>query len=112
MSKKKRNEGGIVYSTDPHFFEEETGEAIITRSPAEQKLTVSLDTKHRAGKSVTAIQGFVGAEADLEQLGKHLRNFCGTGGTVKEGIIIIQGDQREKVMQWLLKNGYTQTQKR
>jgi translation initiation factor 1 len=39
-------------------------------------------------------------------LGKQLRNHCGTGGSAKDGEVIVQGDQREKVNQWLLKNGY------
>ena len=53
--------------------------------------------------------GFIGATADVDRLGKILKTYCGTGGSVKDGVIIIQGDQREKVKQWLLKNGYTKT---
>lgn len=112
MTKKKgkstETNNGIVYSTDPSFsFKEESG-PVETLSPAKQKLTIRLDTKQRAGKAVTIVTGFIGSTDDLENLGKSLKNFCGTGGAVKEGEILIQGDQREKVKQWLQKNGYGQ----
>jgi translation initiation factor 1 len=113
MSKKKTSGlGGLVYSTDPGFkIEEEHSEAEETLSPKEQKLRIRLDTKQRAGKAVTLIQDFIGKKDDLEILGKQLKNFCGTGGSVKDGEIIIQGDNRDKVLQWLLKNGYASTKK-
>ncbi len=109
--KKQHNKDGIVYSTDPSFsFEEEQGE--IETLPAEkQLLKIKLDTKHRAGKAVTLVEGFVGKDDDLEILGKQLKNFCGTGGSVKDGCIIIQGDQRDKALQYLQKNKYTKTKK-
>jgi translation initiation factor 1 len=107
MSKKhKPDSRGFVYSTDPSFQFEEKGKAHETLSPADQKLKIRLDTKHRAGKAVTLVEGFTGKEKDLEILSKRLKSFCGTGGSAKDGQIIIQGDQREKVLQWLGKNGY------
>jgi translation initiation factor 1 len=107
MSKKnKPDTRGFVYSTDPNFRFEEDNSAQETLSPAEQKLKVRLETKHRAGKAVTLVDGFSGTNDDLEDLGKKLKNFCGTGGSAKDGEIIVQGDQRDKVMQWLQKNGY------
>ena len=112
MSKKnKPDTRGFVYSTDPNFSFEEEQSAKETLLPAQQKLKVRLDTKHRAGKAVTLVDGFIGKEEDLEELGKKLKSFCGTGGSAKDGEIIVQGDQREKVLQWLMKNGYKQTRK-
>ncbi|OQP46574.1 translation initiation factor [Niastella populi] len=112
MSKKNKPDNkGFVYSTDPNFRFEEERETVQTPAPEQQKLRVRLDTKQRAGKAVTLIVGFIGTDDDLEDLGKKLKNFCGTGGSAKDGEIIIQGDQREKVMQWLLKNGYKNSKK-
>jgi translation initiation factor 1 len=110
MSKKnKSDKHGFVYSTDPNFRYEEENETIETLPPAQQKLRLQLETKHRGGKAATVILGFTGKPEDMETLGKSLKNFCGTGGTAKDGEIIIQGDQREKVKQWLIKNGYKNT---
>lgn len=108
MSKKnKSDKHGFVYSTDPNFnFEHEDGPAAETLPPQQQKLKIKLETKHRGGKAVTLVEGFIGTDEDLQTLGKALKNFCGTGGSAKDGEIIVQGDQREKVLQWLQKNGY------
>lgn len=107
MAKKNKPDSrGFVYSTDPGFQFEEENEAQDTLPAAQQKLRVRLDTKHRAGKAVTLVEGFSGTEDDLQELGKKLKSFCGTGGSAKDKEIIVQGDQREKVLQWLLKNGY------
>ena len=112
MSKKnKPDTRGFVYSTDPGFRFEEDQKSFETLLPAEQKLKVRLDTKHRAGKAVTLVEGFVGKEEDIQDLGKKLKSFCGTGGSAKDGEIIIQGDQWDKVMQWLVKNGYKNVKK-
>lgn len=113
MSKKNKPDShGFVFSTDPNFkFEEEPEEIQETLPPNQQKLKVRLDTKQRAGKAVTLVDNFAGIEEDLDDLGKKLKNFCGTGGSVKDRQIIIQGDQREKILQWLLKNGFKQTKK-
>jgi translation initiation factor 1 len=112
MSKKnKPDTRGFVYSTDPDFQFEQENENEETLPPSQQKLRIRLDTKHRAGKAVTLITGFAGTANDLEELGKKLKNFCGTGGSAKDGEIIVQGDQREKVLQWLLKNGYKDSKK-
>ena len=108
MIKKKVNSlGGLVYSTNSDLkIEEESFDEQLTLEPAVQKLRVNIDKKQRAGKMVTLVTGFTGIEKDREDLGKKLKSFCGTGGSVKDGDIIIQGDNRDKVLQWLLKNGY------
>ena len=112
MSKKNKPDNrGFVYSTDPGFSFEGNDESFETLPVAQQKLNVRLDTRHRAGKAVTLIEGFIGRDLDLQDLGKKLKSFCGTGGSAKDGEVIIQGDQREKVLLWLLKNGYSKTKK-
>ena len=112
MSKKNKPDArGFVFSTNPDFSFEENNEKVETVTPKLQKLRIRLDTKHRAGKAVTLITGYIGTEEDLEILGKQLKNYCGSGGAVKEGEMIVQGDHRDKVLQWLLKNGYTLSKK-
>lgn len=114
MSKKIKSLSGLsglVYSTDPNFKVQEEHTESETLPAGKQPLRIRLDTKHRAGKAVTLITGFEGKDADAEDLGKKLKTFCGTGGSVKQGEIIVQGDNREKVMQWLQKNGYSAAKK-
>ncbi len=112
MSKKNKPDSrGFVYSTDPDFSFEAEQEDTGTLPTAQQKLRIWLETKQRGGKAVTVVTGFAGRSGDLEELGKKLKTVCGTGGSVKDGEAIVQGDQREKVLQWLLKNGYVQTKK-
>ena len=97
----------IVYSTNPNFvFEQETVPEPETPSPDKQKLIVTIDRSGRAGKQVTLVKGFKGHDEDLAALGKTLKIKCGVGGTVKEGIITIQGDFRDKVTTMLKDMGY------
>ncbi len=112
MSKNNRTVSGIVYSTEPGFKPEYQKEASAeTPEPARQNLKIRLDTKHRGGKAVTLLEGFVGTAEDKETIGKELKTFCGTGGSVKDGEILVQGDNREKILQWLLKKGYKNAKK-
>lgn len=100
----------IVYSTNPDYHyetEEENEEA--TLPPQQQRLRVQLDRKNRGGKVVTLITGFVGNEDDLKELGKLLKTKCSVGGSAKDGEIIVQGDFKQKIIELLLKAGYTQT---
>ncbi len=112
MSKKHQaRPDGLMYSTNKDFFDNYEPEDINqeTLPKEKQKLRVSLDSKQRAGKIVTLISGFSGSEADLEVLGKQLKTKCGAGGSAKEGIIIIQGDYKIKIISWLQGWGYTNT---
>jgi translation initiation factor 1 len=68
---------------------------------------VRLETKGRKGKGVTVIAGVPLDPAALENLGKQLRQRCGSGGTVKDGVIEIQGDHRERVIEDLARQGWT-----
>lgn len=112
MSKKnKPDTRSIVYSTDPGFRFEEDNITRETLPAVKQLLKIRTDSKHRAGKMVTLVQGFTGHADDLEKLGKQLKNYCGTGGSVKDGEIIVQGDQRDKIMLWMGKNGYVKAKK-
>ena len=81
MAKKKLyNSGGIVYSTAENFVRADNEETEDFLSPAEQKLTVVLDKKHRGGKVVSIIKGFSMKESEIEEIGKKLKAFCGSGG--------------------------------
>ena len=98
---------GMVYSTNPDFkFETVEETECETLSPDRQKLYVRIDKKGRAGKQVTAVEGFVGKDQDLQKLAKLLKVKCGVGGTAKDGIILIQGDFRDKITELLTKEGY------
>jgi len=112
MAKKKLyNNSGIVYSTDNNFRNEEAEEIEDSVLPSEQKLKIVLDKKHRAGKVVTLITGFSTKNKEIELLAKQLKAYCGSGGSFDENEIIIQGDHRQKVLQWLLQKGYSKTVK-
>ncbi|MGV3761260.1 translation initiation factor [Parapedobacter sp.] len=105
--KKKQRYSGIVYSTDEDFaFQDTETDEVTTLPNRQQDLRVMLDRKMRGGKTVTLVKGFVGAAADLEMLGKKLKQKCGVGGSTKDGEIIIQGDFKHRIVQLLLDEGY------
>ncbi|MBR5139401.1 MAG: translation initiation factor [Alistipes sp.] len=98
---------GMVYSTNPDFeYTTTQEEEATTLPPQQQNLRVWLDRKHRGGKTVTLVKGFVGTEADLADLGRMLKSKCGVGGSAKDGEIIVQGDHRDRVVDLLTQAGY------
>ena len=100
----------VAYSTNPNFqYETGNTEEAETLSPNQQKLRVQLDRKNRGCKVVTLVTGFVGTDDDLKELGRMLKSKCGVGGSAKDGEIIVQGDFKQKVIELLKKEGYTQT---
>jgi translation initiation factor 1 len=120
MSKNKNARvGGVVYSTDPNFkYDTLTS---LQRSPfgegdmedlpkAQQKLRIHLN-RLKGNKEATVIRGWVGSDETLEALGKTLKTKCGVGGSVKDGEIMLQGDHRDKVLQYLLTEGFSDSKK-
>lgn len=107
MAKSKKERINVVYSTNPNYqYEEEQDDIQETLPNNQQVLYVSIDKKQRAGKEVTLIEGFVGLEDDLKELGKLLKSKCGVGGTVKDGEILIQGNLRDKIIEILQKEKF------
>lgn len=105
---KKQRYEGIVYSTDDEFqyVNNEVNDDEESLPPAKQNLRISLDRKQRGGKTVTLISGYIGNKLELDNLGKLVKQKCGVGGSVKDGVIIIQGDFKVRVLELLLKEGY------
>jgi translation initiation factor 1 len=91
--------GGLVYSTNGGYKEDDT------LPPQKQDLKIHLD-RLKGNKEVTRVIGFIGKEADLEDLGRTLKSKCGVGGNTKDGVILLQGDHRDKVLAWLVEKGY------
>ena len=107
MAKFKKNRVNVVYSTNPDFsYDDEDNEEEETLPPGQQDLRVWLDKKNRAGKEASIVRGFIGSTDDLKALGNEIKQACGTGGSVKDGEIIIQGDKRDTIIKLLTKEGY------
>lgn len=116
MAKKQKSNSrirlesdGMVFSTQPNWedrFRSNENETMDDHASSKQKLYVSLDRKQRAGKPVTMVEGYQGDAMSLLLLGKELKSICGVGGAVKEGLILIQGDQRERIIAVLEQKGH------
>ena len=108
IDRKKRI--GVVYSTNPDYeYSDDSQEEADTLPKNQQKLRLNMERAGRGGKTVTLVKGFVGSEEDITALSKLLKQKCGVGGSVKDGEIIIQGDHRQRLVEILKKQGYTQT---
>ena len=108
VDRKKRV--GVVYSTNTDFdYSEDTQDEAISLPKNQQKLRLYKERAGRGGKTVTIVKFFVGSEDDMVALCKLIKQKCGVGGSVKDGEIIIQGDHRERLLDILKKEGYTQT---
>ncbi len=112
---RKSGIGGLVYSTDtgrmcPGCRQPvatcRCGTAPASASRGDGMVRVSRESKGRGGKVVTLVRGLALDSQAIEALGKRLRSACGAGGTVKNGVLEIQGDHAERVVAWLAKEGW------
>lgn len=103
---KKSQKSSVVYSTNPNFLpEDNSSDSIDTLQPSQQNLKIHLD-RLGGNKTVTRIVGFIGSDNDLTDLAKMLKQKCGVGGNSKDDVILIQGDNRDKILDILTKAGY------
>ena len=103
---KKRPTGGMVYSTNPNVHRSGFGDSEPSTLPPQlQELRIHLD-RLKGNKEVTRIVGFIGKDDDLSELGRTLKSKCGVGGNTKDGVILLQGDHRDKVLKLLAESGY------
>ncbi len=113
-NKKKLNtlaELSLVFSTgDTNAFDQEEHEEESV-APEDQAPRVRFEKKGRKGKPVTIITDLIENDARLAELSKHFKSKCGVGGSVKEGTILLQGDQRDKVLLLLKSLGYSNSKK-
>jgi len=93
----------------PEMSEEKSSPDANNRS--KQRIRVFLDKKRRGGKAVTLITGLEESDEYITDLGKTLKKMCGVGGSAKNGEIIVQGDHRDKVITYLIDQGYTDCKK-
>jgi translation initiation factor 1 len=112
--KSRASSGGLVYSTESGRMCPGCRQPVAScrcGEPAAPRgdgvLRVSRETKGRGGKAVTVVRGALLDAAGLAALGKRLRTLCGSGGTVKDGVIEVQGDHVDRVVEALKAQGHT-----
>jgi translation initiation factor 1 len=113
--KNRSPAGGLVYSTDAGRMcpvcRKPLAQCGCTRAPAvpagDGTVRVQRETKGRGGKAVTVVRGVPMDAVALDALGKQLRTACGAGGTVKDGVIEVQGDHLPRVIDLLQSRGFT-----
>jgi translation initiation factor 1 len=112
---RKPNSGGLVYSTDsgrmcPHCRQPIAAcqcQALAAKPPAgDGVVRVSLEKAGRGGKAVTLVRGVPLQAQALAALGKRLRAACGAGGTLKDGVLEVQGEHCDRIIEWLAKEGF------
>ena len=103
-----KNDSRTVWSSDQGDLRKQEAASRNGRSlpPQQQTAYLHRDSKGRGGKSVTLIKNLILSEEDRKELAKKLKQVCGTGGTVKDDVIEIQGEHREKIAEALAKMGY------
>ncbi|MCE7923464.1 MAG: translation initiation factor [Haliscomenobacteraceae bacterium CHB4] len=112
MSKNKTLNalGGLVFSTDPNF-RPEPEEPHIEELPADKQVLRIWLERGKGGKEATVVKGYTGPGEKLEELARLLKNKCAAGGNAKDGVIIIQGDHRDKVLKLLTEQGFKNVKK-
>ena len=115
MKANRRSESRLVYTTDRsdlYCFECGETRALCrcdeqtAKTSVKSEICLRREKKGRRGKTVTTLSGLPHSDQELNTLAADLKRYCGCGGSVKEGIIIIQGDHRQKIATWLEKRGY------
>ncbi len=107
---KQKERIGVVYSTNPDFqYAVNSDKEEETLPGKQQKLRLQVEKAGRGGKTVVTVRGFIGTDNDLHALCKLLKQKCGVGGSCKDGEIVIQGADRQRLLDILKNEGYTQT---
>ncbi len=112
MSKKsKQKKGGLVYSTNPDYNPASEDEDLLSQPLHHDRIRVVPEKKGRGGKTVTIIKGYKATAFQLGDLAKQLKQYCGVGGSVKNGEIMLQGDHVDKVVAKMKALGFRDTKR-